>query len=191
VLDLSKELYTAISIVISIASSYPYVRDVIRGTTKPHFFTWFIWGLVAAIIFVAMRIEGAGVGAWIVGFGAFKCLSFAGLALWRGEKTITRSDWWSFVACLTAIPIWMITRDPLWSVVWLVGIEAVAFFPTFRKSLHKPHEETISSYLWGVVQSILTLLAIERYAWVNMLYALSIIIQNGAFVLFVWWRRRN
>ncbi len=187
----SKELSAIISIALSVVSAYPYIRDCLRGTTKPHFFTWCIWCLSASIIFYALYINGAGPGAWVTGFFAVKCFVYCVLAYFVGERQITRSDWGCFIGALLAIPLWRMTNDPLWSVIWLIGIEAIAFIPTFRKSWLKPHEETLQSYLWAIIQCFLALLATERFIWVNTLYAVSIIIQNTVFILFVLWRRKK
>ena len=184
-----KEIYALISMIISTFAAYGYVRDILLGKTKPHLFTWLVWGLSALIICVAMAQAGAGAGTWAVAFGAGKCLLFAALALKHGEKNITRTDWASFIACVFAIPLWLMTNDPMWSVIWLVGIEAVAFYPTFRKSVVKPFEETLSNYAWGLIQACFVISSLAQYSLTTSLYAWSVAVQNGIFILFVWWLR--
>jgi hypothetical protein len=188
--DLEKYAYAIISIIIGIVATYPYIRDVFRGKTKPHLYTWLVWGISAAIIFIAMLSDGAGIGAWVTGFFVIKCIVYCILALKWGEKDITRSDSVCLAACLLSIPVWMITNDPLYAVILLVAIEAIAFYPTFRKSWLKPGEETISNYNIGIIQSALSLLALQNYTALTMLYASSIIAQNFVFILYLLWRRR-
>jgi hypothetical protein len=33
---------------VAVADTIPYLRDILRGTTRPHRGTWLIWSLVAA-----------------------------------------------------------------------------------------------------------------------------------------------
>ena len=39
--------------VIGVVGYVPYFRDIFRGTTKPHPFSWFLWALLAGIAFAA------------------------------------------------------------------------------------------------------------------------------------------
>ncbi|HEX5900098.1 MAG TPA: hypothetical protein VFY32_11915, partial [Solirubrobacteraceae bacterium] len=43
----------------SVADTIPYVRDIVRGTTRPHRGTWLIWGVLAIVVFASQRAEGA------------------------------------------------------------------------------------------------------------------------------------
>ena len=42
-----------------IADTIPYVRDIVRGTTRPHRGTWLIWGTLAIVVFCSQRADGA------------------------------------------------------------------------------------------------------------------------------------
>lgn len=35
--------------VVGVVDTIPYVRDIVRGSTRPHRGTWFIWGLLAIV----------------------------------------------------------------------------------------------------------------------------------------------
>jgi hypothetical protein len=41
------------------------------------------------------------------------CLGIGILALFRGEKHITCGDWMAFLTTFLAIPLWVVTADPL------------------------------------------------------------------------------
>src|SRR5690606_16045788 len=111
---------------------------IYRGTNKPHMFTWIIWTLLTAIILAAQIVGGAGPGAWSTGAVLLPCIIITVLAIQRGEKNITASDWVMFLAGLAAIPVWLATSNPLWAVIIVVAIDALAFGPTFRKSWFRP-----------------------------------------------------
>jgi uncharacterized membrane protein HdeD (DUF308 family) len=45
--------------VVGIADTIPYVRDTVRGTTRPHRGTWLIWGVLAILVCLSQRADGA------------------------------------------------------------------------------------------------------------------------------------
>ncbi len=188
---LGKELEGYFSLVAAFISYLFYFRSVMRGTTKPHAFSWATWGILTSIAFYAQYSNGAGAGAWASAFVAAMCFIVAVMALFWGEKNITRGDWVVFISALMVIPLWYFSRDPLLAVVMIIFIDALGgYYPTFRKSYCKPYEEQMLLYLIGVFQLCLSLLAMERYYLVNILYPIFIIIANLSFCVMVIWRRR-
>lgn len=168
----------------------PYLRDIFRGKTRPHIFTWGVWGVLTSIVLAAQITEGAGAGAWVTGlFAACTFVIFA-LSLKYGEKTITRGDWAMLAAALLAIPLWLLTDDPLWSVVLVCLIDTLAFMPTFGKSWRKPHEETLQTYALGATSFFLSLFALETLSLSTILYPATLVSINVAFVAMVLWQRR-
>jgi hypothetical protein len=136
-----KDVFGLLSVVLSVVSYVPYARSIFVANTKPHAFTWLVWGAVMAIAFVAQLYDKAGAGSWATGLSAAFCLGIGVVAVFRGEKHITIGDWIALLVTLIAIPLWVVTSDPLWSVLLVTGIDAVAYYPTFRKSYAKPDEE--------------------------------------------------
>jgi len=167
---LSKDLIGAVSLVIAVVSYLPYIRSIFFGRTRPHAFSWLVWGAVSMIAFVAQISDKAGAGSWVTGFSAMVCLGVGILGIFRGEKEITRGDWISFLLTLSAIPLWIATKDPLWSVLLVTGIDALAYYPTFRKSCAKPEEELALKYVLTAVKHFLSLAALENYTLVTAVY---------------------
>ena len=131
------------------------------------------------VLWFAQRASHAGPGAWVTVASALACLAIALFAWRRGEKDITRGDWIAFLAGLATIPLWIITRDPLLSVVTLTFIDVVAFYPTLRKSLSKPHEEGLTFYVLTLVKFSMALLATEQLNLTNVLYPVAMVLMNG------------
>lgn len=189
-MTLSPELIGTLSIILAIAGYYRYVQTMLQRKTKPHAFSWAIWALLTGIAFVAQVSDGAGAGAWAIGFTALVCglisiFAFAGY----GEKSITRGDWISLIFCLSAIPLWIITEDPLWSVLLITTIDMVSYYPTFRKSYIKPYEENLFHYSVATLKFVLSMMALENISIITALYPASLIFANVIFVMMVAWRR--
>ena len=118
------------------------------------------------------------------------CFIIAALTFRRGEKHITKSDWIAFIAALAAILVWLFTKEPLWAVVLITMIDSLAFYPTFRKSYIKPHEETVMTWWVNSIKFVFALLALEQVSLVTALYPSYLVLANGALAAMLIWRRR-
>ena len=185
-----KEILGGLAVVMGMVCYAVYIHGIYRGNTKPHLFTWLIWGILMSIAFTAQVIEKAGPGAWSLGISALIVFFIAGVSFFRGEKNITRSDWATFITALLAIPVWKITGNPLWAVVIVSMINAVSYYPTFRKSWKKPWEECALAYFICIIQYSVSILALERITFTTALYPTIVTIMAGLLVLMLLWRRK-
>ena len=187
---MEKEILAGIGIVITLIGYAAYIASILRGNTKPHPFSWMIWASLTAIAFFAQLSDGAGAGAWITGTTALISFIIVILAyLKNGKQQITKSDWIVFLAGLTAIPLWIITQTPLWSVILITVIDNSGFYSTVRKSWIKPFEELPFHYFTAGAKFILSLLALENFTIITVLYPLSLVISNFLFLAMLYYRR--
>lgn len=177
--------------VMALVSYIPYIRNMLSGKTKPHAFSWLVWGALTAIAFVGQISDGAGPGAWVTGFTA--CISFFIFitALRTGEKDITKTDWLSLVGAGIAMLLWWATSDPLIAVMLITVIDALGFFPTFRKSYQKPYQETAITFALSALKFVIAILALENLTPTTWLYPASLVLMNGIFVIMLLIRRKQ
>lgn len=45
-----KQVLGVIAILLALIAYIPYIRDVLRRKTKPHVYSWFIWGFLSILI---------------------------------------------------------------------------------------------------------------------------------------------
>ena len=187
---ISQEIIGLIAFLIGVGASVVYLVSVFKGRTKPHLFTWIVWGIIASIGYLAQLHDHAGPGAWAMGWTAASCFITAMLAVKYGEKNITRSDWIALVTSLSCILPWLLTSDPLGSVILISIIDVVAFYPTFRKSWNKPQEEHLTAYHLANLKLIISLFAMTNFTVTTTLYAITIIAANSFFIAMCYLRRR-
>lgn len=183
-------LFGTLSIAMMICSRSGYFAGIFRGGTRPHVFSWLIWGTISSIGFAAQAAEGAGPGSWARGFGSATCFVLVAISFFKGEKDIKRGDWATLAVALSAIPLWVLTRTPFWSVLIVCFIDTIGYLPTVRKSWLKPREEMAVSYLFSCLGAGFSLLAIEQYTPSTWLYPLVLTCTNGAMWIFLGLRRR-
>lgn len=186
-----KEAIGIIAVLLTFVGYVPYIRDTVTGKTKPHIYTWFIWGFISAIAFALQATDHAGPGGYVTLAAAIACLAIFVLGFKYGEKEITTSDTVFLIAALVAMAIWLFAEQPLASVILLCAIDALGFVPTIRKSWNKPYEETLVSYLLNTFRFGLALIALEQYSLISSLYPLTWIVANGAFSVLLIVRRKK
>ena len=188
-----KEIIGAIAVVLTFVGYIPYIRDTIKGKTKPHIYTWFVWGFVTAIAFGLQIQSHAGAGAFVTLAAAIVCLGifFLGLKQPKAERDITLADTVFLVASFVALGLWLVADQPVISVILLSSIDMLGFIPTIRKSWSKPHQETLSSYATNTFRFSLAIVALSHYTIVTSLYPITWIVANGLFTIFLITRRRQ
>ncbi len=181
----------AATLVLGSVSYAPYFRDVFRGKTKPHAFSWLVWGTLSAVGFGIGVTNGGGPGAWQLGFSVVACTAIFFLALQRGEKDIRRSDWACLAGSAVAGVLWLVVDSAVLSVILITVIDGLGFIPTFRKSYQKPWQETLSTQVIGCTRHGLSLLALSSVSLATALYPFSLFAVLLAFSLFLIIRRRQ
>lgn len=166
-----------------------YIRTILLGKTKPHVFSWFVWGVPCGVVFLAQLVKGGGAGAWVTGATALLCTFIFLLSLHYGEKRITKLDVASFVLALIAIALWLITKDPLWSVILISLADVLGMIPTLRKSYDNPYEEDLLSYVVANMKWTLSFLALETISFTTALYPVAMFLSIAILIVFLMWRR--
>lgn len=142
------------------------------------------------IVFFAQLEGGGGLGAWPIGVSGTIAISVAVLT-WvrRGDSSITRGDWIFFSMALASLPLWYVTRSPLWSVVILTTTDVLGFGPTLRKAFHHPFEENIT--FWGlfIVRNAVAIGALEHFSQTTVLFPVATGLACLILVLVVTYRR--
>lgn len=166
-----KDGLATLAVILTVVAYIPYTRSILRGRTRPHVFSWLVWGVINVVVFFAQLADKGGAGAWPTGISGLGTLLIAFLS-WqhKGDIHITRSDWCFFVGSLLAIPLWPLTSDPFLSVLVLTIIDVLAMGPTLRKSYYRPDQERASLYATVILRYILAIFALENYTATTMMF---------------------
>lgn len=184
------EIFSFAGMFLSVYCLIPYYRGILAHKTQPHVFSWLIFGIITAIAAAVQFAEGGGPGTWVVALNACLCLSVVVLALRFGQRDIRPVDWVTLAAALISIPVWLLADNPVLAVFILLAIEAFAYFPTIRKSWHKPHEEVVQTWLLGSVTFCLAVLALNHYEFTTVAYPAFVSAVNLGLALMLLIRRR-
>jgi hypothetical protein len=185
-----KTILSVVGIIIGFVSYAFYFRGIFIGKTKPHVFSWFVWAVVNWTAFFAQLVTGGGVGSWITGTNALLCTLVAVLALFRGEKEIARSDWYSLAGAMAGVLGWVLTKNPLIAVILVSLTDYFAIYPTFRKAYYKPYEENAFSFGIDLIKFVLELMALESFNLTTSLFPITILVNDTVLVGMILIRRK-
>jgi hypothetical protein len=185
-----REIVGSIAVILTFVSYIPYYRDILRGKTRPHVYSWSLWGLLT-ILLVALQIRGgAGPAVWVTASAGLLCLGVVFLSLKNGKKDITASDTVTAILSLVAIFFWLVVDQPIISIILVIIADMLAFIPTVRKSYIEPYSETLSLYVTNSLRFILALVAVEQYTFLSTSWIVAWIVGNGALSILLIVRRK-
>ena len=182
-------LFAIAAVLLATARYGTYFYTIYQGQTKPHAFSWLLWGVVTGVGTFAQFELDAGPSAWALAFVSVTCLLIAMLSFFIGEKDYTKSDWFALVGCVIAIPVWKMTGNPLMALCVIIIIDVLTYWPTIRKSYHKPDTEPPISYGFAGMRYFLMLFAVPDPTWENLMYPFFLMATDWGFGLYIVIRR--
>lgn len=185
-----KFILAILSSIFAISCFIPYIVDIFKGTTKPHSYTWLIWAILQTIGAIAMLSGGAGIGVASLVIGAVLCGFVFILSLFYGTHNIKFFDKVCLAGAFVAIGFYFFLHSALLSVLMVIIIDLIGFFPTLRKTYEEPNTETVSTYILSSISSFLALLALSIFTLTTSIYLISLVITNLICAFVILHRRK-
>lgn len=182
-------VFAILAVILQFGDYAFYFRGIVKGETKPHFFTWIVWSIVMWITFAIQLENGAGVGSWGLGVAASASSIVACVAFLQKQIIYTRLDWISLFFAGISLVLWLIYDQPLLSLLLLIAIDFFAYIPTFRKAYSLPYSEPALAFCFASCKYIPTLFALESFNLLTALYPATLVFFNAVIVVFLLWRR--
>ncbi len=186
-----KTIISILAIILIIIGYIPYIRDTLKGKTKPHIFSWFIWSITTGIVYALQVSAGAGVGAWVTLCITLILILVFLLSIKNGNKGIKKIDIVFLIIALATIPLWLLVKQPVISISLLAIIDILGFVPTIRKSWNDPYSETLSLYTITTFRHGLAIFALEKINFITILYPIIWVAINAIFAIILIVRRRK
>jgi hypothetical protein len=173
---------------VGVADTLPYVRDTVRGRTRPHRGTWLIWGILAIVVCVSQRAEGASWSLVLTASQAVLTAVVFALAIRHGEGGVTAVELSVMAVACAGIAGWFLAREPLVAVACVIAADLSAAAMMTPKAYRDPHSETLAMYALASVGGALAAGAVGTLDVSLLLYPVYYCLANGAMALliFVW-----
>ncbi|MBI5793981.1 hypothetical protein HZA87_02745 [Candidatus Uhrbacteria bacterium] len=181
-----------LSVLISIAGSYAYIRDTLSGKSKPNRVSWSMWALAPLIGTAAALYAHADPWATVRIFLA----GFLPLLVFLASF-LNRQSYWKLTlfdvlcgACsVFALIVWAAIDSPRTAILLAAIGDGFASLPTIRKAWQFPETETGVTYIASFVGVLLIIPSIPRWDIENSAFQIYLVIAN-TFLLFAVYRKR-
>ena len=188
----AKNILGIVATILVFIGYIPYLRDMMKGKTKPHLYSWILWAFVTAIAFALQFTGGAGSGSFVTLAAALMCLAVIALGLTQKNKIkIIKMDTVFLVLAFIALGLWLIARQPVLSIILATIVDLLGFVPTIRKSWNQPYSENLPFYYLNSARFGLAVIALQTYSMVTALYPISWLVADSLFALMLIIRRKQ
>lgn len=177
-----KETLGILAAVIVIVGTIPYLRDVLRGSTRPARSTWTLLTILLVLDLLVQHDIGVG---WAIALTAGEVLATGSvfiLALKYGVGGLDKADLVSYALWVIMVGCWLLLDRPLLALHFGVAADLVSMIPTFIKSWRQPTEESKSVFVTSSVAGFFGLLAAVNFGYENILLPLYLVLVNAAVV---------
>ena len=162
-----------------------YIKETLRGNTKPNKVTWLMWAIAPLIGSFAAFSDGVGLPAlpvFMAGFGpllVFIASFMNPKAYWKLE----RFDYLCGLFSVLALALWGITNNPAVAIMFAIASDGFASVPTLIKSWKYPETENVHPYITGLFSALTSLAAISLWGFSAYAFPAYLVMINISLIL--------
>jgi len=172
-----------------IADTIPYVRDTVRGSTRPHRGSWLIWGVLAIVACVAQLADGASWSAVMTATQAIVTGAVFLLAIRYGEGGMSTADLCLIALAGAGVIGWVLVRDPIVAVGCVIAADLIAVAMMTPKVHRDPYSETLATYALASIGGALATGAVGMLDLSLVAYPAYYCLANGGLAILIYRRR--
>ena len=177
--------------IVALADTLPYVRDILRGSTRPHRGTWLIWAVLAAVAFLSQRADGASWSLIMAGMQALLTGLVFLLAIRLGMGGLSPAELVLLGFAGAGLVGWMVADEPVVATACVVAADLVGIALMVPKTWRDPHSETLSTFALAALSGALATGSVGALDPSLLLYPVYFCLGNGALALLISARRRR
>lgn len=182
-------LITASSI-LTVVSIVPYLRDVIKGKTKPRIVSWFTWALLTGIACAASSADHAYASATLLFFATVATGLVVILGFKHGDRKFERFDIVCQIGVVVGLVLWLLLNSPAIAILASIVIDLAGALPTLKHTWQKPYEETWVAFLIGCIGCACTVLAVTSWKVTALAYPVYLTTMDALFTVIILVRHR-
>jgi hypothetical protein len=169
----------------------PYIRDIARGSTRPHRGTWTIWCALSLIVLLSQYADGGRWSLLVAVAQVIGATTICGLAIKRGVGGTSRLDLGLGAIALVGVIGWYVIGDPTLATVSVVIADSVAVIMMLPKTYTHPYSETTSAYAISALSGVFALAAVGSLNFGLMIYPTYFVVADGVVIALIGLRRRE
>ncbi len=175
---------------ITIFDAAPYVRDTLRGTTRPHRGAWLIWTSLSLVALASNDADGAVWSRLPLAAQAIGCVAILVLAIRRGEGGVSPPELATLGVAALGVVGWITLSDPTLATAAVIVADLMGGLMMLPKTWRDPDSETAITYVLGTVVGVCTLIAVDGWKASLIAYPLYYVVINLLISAVIIGRRR-
>jgi hypothetical protein len=175
--------------VVGVVDTIPYVRDTLAGTTRPHRGTWAIWGVLAIVVCVSQRADGASWSLIMAVVQAALTSLVALLSIRRGEGGVRPIEVVMMAIAGVGVVGWLVAEEPVVATACVVAADLVGAAMMVPKTYRDPYSETLSTFALASVGGALAAGSVGGLDASLLLYPVYYCVVNAAISILLVHRR--
>jgi alkylhydroperoxidase/carboxymuconolactone decarboxylase family protein YurZ len=144
-----------------IANTIPYIRNTLRGSTRPHRGTWLIWAILAVVACLSQRAAGASWSMIMTATQAILTAVIFVLATRYGQGGIDTRDMSLIAIAVAGVAGCVLAHQPTVAIACVIAADLTALAMMTPKAYHDPYSETLTTYALASVGGALAASAVE------------------------------
>lgn len=165
-----KLILSLLNLPIILYTYIPYIKDILKGNSKPHLYTWLVWSVTVFIAALGIVHGGSLWSSLFVWTGFICVIIITILSIRYGTNDIRKSDKYSLFMAVVAMCAWAIFNNPFISVLLVTLIDFVGYFPTIRKTINDPSSELPIFWLLSSLLSWVGIISATEYNFYTVFY---------------------
>ncbi|MBI3508031.1 MAG: hypothetical protein HY069_00090 [Chlamydiia bacterium] len=185
-------LLVLMSALISIFGSYVYIRDTLKGKTKPNRVSWSMWAFAPLLGTGAALAAGADPWTTVRIFLAGFLPLIVFLTSFINKKSYWKLTHFDLLCCVSsaaAILVWVFLKSPRMAILFAAIGDGFAALPTFLKAWKYPETETGATYFAGLIAVLLVIPSIPNWDIENSAFQIYLLIINVIMVFAIYRKR--
>jgi len=177
---------------ISIIGASAYIRDTLRGKTKPNRVSWMMWALAPLVGTAAAISAGADIWAtvriFLAGFLPL-IVFFVSFVNPKSFWELTPFDLLCGLFSLLALIAWIVIDAPRSAILLAAIGDGFALLPTLRKAWKYPETETGFTYIMSLLSTLIILPSIPVWNIENSAFQIYLLIANTLLIFSIYRKR--
>ena len=174
--------------IVQIAGIYVYIKQTLKGETKPNRVTWLMWSIAPLIGTVAAISDGVRLAILPVFMSGFAPL-LVFIVSFKNKKAYWKLESFDYICgtlSVLALIGWAITKEPIIAIIFSIAADLFAAIPTFSKSWKHPQSESVEAYSTGIFNALTSFFALKTFAFSELAFPIYLVLLNSSLVLTIY-----
>jgi hypothetical protein len=175
---------------LSLVGSGLYLRDIRRGSTRPHRGSWLVWSVIAVVAALSHRADGGRWSLLVLTVQALTTVALLAAAVRLGVGWLTPANLVMLTIAALGVLGWITLTDPTAASACAAVADGAGLVALLPKTWADPTSETMATYALAGVTGLLCVLAVEAWDPALLLFPVYFCLGNAGAAAFIGLRRR-